>query len=147
MSILVVASLFLLGGPSLVLAAGNTNEFTLLKWQSRRDAYEWRISEARILATPTWETASAKIPVAPDKAWKIVTRWLTKKGKGDPGSFIKMEVRLFDLSETYKPFRDRFFYRIEYPQGAFDYMVAVVLMDGTVLEPKWVPWPKPEEIK
>src|SRR5256885_250584 len=94
-------------------AAGDTNEFTLFKHQARRAAYEWRISEARILATPEWKIDSKKIPVSPDKAWKIAQAWFRKQGRSGAGDFVRMEIRSFDLSGTNKNLRGRCFYRIE----------------------------------
>jgi hypothetical protein len=121
------------------LSAGNTNEFTLFKHQARRAAYEWRISEARILATPEWKMGRKKIPVSPDKAWQIAQDWFRKQGRGGAGDFVSMEIRSFDPSGTNTNLRGRYFYRIECSPMQFDYMLVVVLMEGTVLEPKHIP--------
>jgi len=128
-------------------ADGSTNEFTLFKHQARRAAYEWRISEARILATPEWRIGSKKIPVSPDKAWQIAQGWFRKQSRGGPGDFVRMEIHSFDPSGTSKDLRRRCFYRIECRPMQFDSMLVVVLMDGTVLEPKRMPDLSPEEIK
>jgi hypothetical protein len=66
----------------------------LFKHQGRRQAYEWRISEARIAATPTWRMDAKKAPVAPDKAWRIAKDWFKKQGKSQP-DFVMMEIRPF----------------------------------------------------
>jgi hypothetical protein len=147
MRIFVVIPLLLLAAQLSALAVGDTNEFTLFKHQARRAAYEWRISDARILATPEWKIGSKKIPVSPDKAWRIVQDWCRKRGQGGAGDFVRMEIRSFDPSFTRKTWRGRCFYRIEFIPMQFDSMLAVVLMDGTVLEPRRIPDLSPEEIK
>jgi hypothetical protein len=71
--------------PSLQAFAGlSTNEFILFKHQSRHQAYEWRLSEARLLATPEWSFDGHKIPLGPDKAWQIARVWLKKHGHDSP---------------------------------------------------------------
>ena len=126
-------------------AAGDTNEFTLFKHQARRTAYEWRISEARIRATPEWKMGSKKIPVSPDRAWQIAQDWFRKQGRGGVGDFVRMEIRSFDPSGASKSLRGRCFYRIECIPMQFDSMLVVVLMDGTVLEPRRIPNLPPQE--
>ncbi len=144
---IITISLLLLFAQFSAFAAGDTNEFTLFKHQARRAAYEWRISEARILATPEWKTGRKKIPVSPDRAWQIAQDWFRKKGRGGAGDFVRMEIRSFDQSGTSKNLRGRCFYRIECSPMQFDYMLVVVLMDGTVLEPRRIPDLLPEENK
>ena len=139
--------LLLLATQLSVFAAGDTNEFTLFKHQARRAAYEWRISEARVLATPEWKIGSKKIPVSPDKAWQIAQDWFLKQGRGGAGDFVRMEIRSFDLSGTSQSLRRRCFYRIECSPMQFDDMLVVVLMDGAVLEPKRIPDLPSQEIK
>ena len=137
---------FLIVATACALAGSDTNEFTLLKHQARRQAYEWRVSEARILATPEWSIDATNAPVAPERAWKIAKDWFKKKDRGEP-DLVRMELRPFDLSGETKGLRKRFFYRIECSPMQFDYMIVIVLMDGTVLEPRPIPWLKPEELK
>jgi hypothetical protein len=144
---LFVIPLLLLAAQFSALAGGSTNEFILFKHQARRAAYEWRISEARILATPEWKIGSKKIPVSPDRAWQIAQDWFRKQGRGGAGGFVRMEIRSFDPSGTSKTWRGRCFYRIECNPMQFDYMLVVVLMDGSVLEPMRIPDLPPEEIK
>src|SRR5207249_5416310 len=73
---------FLIVATACALAGSDTNEFTLLKHQARRQAYEWRVSEARILATPEWSIDATNAPVAPERAWKIAKDWFKKKDRG-----------------------------------------------------------------
>jgi hypothetical protein len=141
-----VIPLLLLAAQFSAFAGGSTNEFTLFKYQSRKDAHEWRISEATIRATPEWKIGSKKIPVSPDRAWQIAQEWFRKQGRG-AGDFVRMEIRSFDPSRYSKTLRDRCFYRIECVPMQFDSMLVVVLMDGTVLEPIRIPNLPPEEIK
>lgn len=129
-----------------VFGASSTNEWSLFKHQGRHQAYEWRISEARIASTPRWDIDTAKIPVTPDKAWRIAKDWFKKQNQEHP-AFVKMEVRPFVLDnelspETRSRLKDvlgRYYYRIECIPAAFDSMVVVVLMDGSVLEPVPIP--------
>jgi hypothetical protein len=132
--------------PASLLAVGDTNEFTLFKHQARRQAYEWRISEARILATPEWSIGVTNIPVSPDRAWQIAKDWSSKQAHGEP-DLVRMEIRWFDPSGTSKSLRKRFYYRIDCIPMQFDSMLVVILMDGTVVEPKLIPDLPPEEIK
>jgi hypothetical protein len=143
-----IAVLFLLLVAQLsAFPAGDTNEFTLFKHQGRRAAYEWRISEARILATPEWKIDSKKIPLSPGKAWRIVQDWHRRQGAAGAGDLVRMEICQFYPSKLGKNVRGRYYYRIEFIPRQFDSMLAVVLMDGTVLEPRGIPHLAPEEIK
>jgi hypothetical protein len=147
MRTLVVIPLLLLAAQLSALAAGDTNEFTLFKHQARRAAYEWRISEARILATPEWKIGSKKIPLSPDRAWQIAQEWFRKQGQGGAGDFVRIEIRSFDPGGYSKSLRGKCYYCVESIPRAFDSMLVVVLMDGTVLEPRGIPNLSPEEIK
>jgi hypothetical protein len=128
-------------------AFGYTNEITLLKYQSRRAAHEWRISEARILATPEWKMGSKKVPVSPDKAWQIAQDWFKKEGRGGAGDFVSIEIRSFDPGGYSKKLRGKCYYRVECIPAPFDSMLVVILMDGTVLEPLRIPNLPTEEIQ
>lgn len=126
--------------------ASSTNDWSLFKHQGRRKAYEWRISEARIASTPRWNIDGGKIPVAPDKAWRLAKAWLAKQNLVTP-DFVRMEVRPFVLDSGFtseqrlrlKNVLGRYYYRVECVPAVFDTMVVVVLMDGTVLEPIQIP--------
>lgn len=136
------------------LGADRTNELTLFKHQGRRQAYEWRISEARVAATPKWNMDRAKVPVAPEKAWRIAKDWFKKQGELE-ADFVRMEIRPFVINSTLSSesrhrlgdLLDRYYYRIECIPAAFDSMLVVVLMDGTVLEPVRIAHLPLEEIK
>jgi hypothetical protein len=140
--------------PEMAQAAGNTNELSLFKHQGRRQAYEWRISEARIAATPKWDIDRRRIPIAPEKAWRIATAWFKKQGRARP-DLVRLEivpfVRDIDLSaerkRLLKDLLERYYYRIECVPAVFDSMVVIVLMDGSVLEPLRIPSLSAGEIK
>jgi hypothetical protein len=140
--------------PELAQAEGNTNELSLFKHQGRRQAYEWRISEGRIAATPKWDIDRHKIPVAPEKAWQIAKAWFKKQGRSRP-DLVRLEivpfVRDIDLGaerkRVLKDLLDRYYYRIECVPAVFDSMVVVVLMDGSVLEPLPIASLPAEEIR
>lgn len=121
----------------------DTNEFVLLKHRARRDAYEWRISEARILKTPEWRADARKIPIPPDKAVRIAKAWFEKRGR-DLDELVGIEIRPFAVeisNESQKGLQRRFYYVITcLPSGlAFNSMKVVVLMDGSVVEPREIP--------
>jgi hypothetical protein len=143
---LIAISLVLLVAQLSAFAAGSTNEFTLFKHQARQAAYEWRISEARILATPEWEMGNKKIPVSPDRAWQIAQDWFRKQGRSG-ADFVRMDIRSFDSGDHTKKWRGKCFYCIKCIPMQFDSMLVVVLMDGTVLEPRRIPNLSPEEVK
>jgi hypothetical protein len=140
--------------PVAALGAGTTNELSLLKYQGRRQAYEWRISEARIAATPKWNIDAGKIPVAPDRAWQIAKEWFKKQGKSRP-DLLRLEIVPFvrdtdlsaDRKRQLKDLLGRYYYRVECVPAAFDSMVVAVLMDRSVLEPFPIANLPPEEIK
>jgi len=89
---------------------------------------------------------ATNIPLSPDKAWQVAKNWFLKHDYGQP-EFARMEIRPFALSDSpHKSWRRRFFYRIECIPMQFDSMLVIVLLDGTVLEPKRIPW-QPGEIK
>ena len=140
--------------PELAQAAGNTNELSLFKHQGRRQAYEWRISEARIAAMPKWDIDRHRIPIAPEKAWQIAKAWLKKRGTSRH-DLVKLEIVPFvrdiglsaERKRLLKDFLNRYYYRIECVPAVFDSMVVVVLMDGNVLEPLPIASLPPEEIK
>ena len=124
-------------------AAGNP-ELVLQKYQGLHQAYEWRIKQERILATPEWNVDSTNIPIAPDKAWQITKDWFLKQGKPRP-DFVRIEIRPFvpesENTKLDERLKKKFYYQIQcspthYAEGGkFDYMFVFVLMDGTVLEP------------
>jgi hypothetical protein len=130
---------FLLIVAAVAALGADTNEITLFKHQARWHIYEWRISEDRILATPEWRFEK-KIPIPPDKAVKIAKRWLEKRGGLD--SLMEIYIRPFVIKTAYsdaiRPLERRFYYVIHCRPGGvfFDSMKVVVLMDGSVLEPK-----------
>ena len=131
-------------------AEDSTNEFLLLKHQSRHQAYEWRVSEARLLATPEWDFDRRKIPIDATEAWRIAKDWLKKHGHDDP-ELIRIEIRRLAIESTVgktdKRWLKRFYYRIDCIPAVFDSMAVVVLMDGTVVEPKRISDLPVEEIK
>ncbi len=131
-------------------AEPSTNEFSLFKHQSRHEAYEWWISEARLLATPEWRSDREKVPLAPDKAWRIGRAWLKRRGFPSPelnSITLRRLATESSISNADKRWLTRFFYRIDCVPAMFDTMVVVVLMDGTVVEPRLIPSMSPEELR
>jgi len=59
-----------------------------------------------------WKIGSKKIPVSPDKAWRIVTTGIASRARG-AGDFVRMEIRSFDPSGS-TGLAWEYFYRIEF---------------------------------
>lgn len=126
-----------------VFAEGNA-EIILFKYQGLHQAYEWRVSETRMLATPEWNIDMTNIPIGPDKAWQAAKNWFKKQGKDRP-DFVRIEIwPVIPESESTKldqKLKKRFYYRVEcspqhHVEGTdFSYMYVLVLMDGSVLDP------------
>ena len=139
----------LLLGSVFAMNAADTNEFILMKHQGRRQAYEWPITQARILASPEWDAATAKIPLSPDRAWKIARDWFKEQGVSAP-DLIAITIRPFVVQGTsFRPttLEKRFFYRIDCVPAALDSMVVIILLDGTVVEPRRIKDLQTDEIK
>jgi hypothetical protein len=126
------------------ILAADSPVFILFKRLREHETCEWRISEARALATPEWNIDSSDAPLAPDKAWKIAKDWFARQGKPRP-EFVKIEIRPFvpesESTKLNEGLKKRFYYLIDcspvhHIEGMnFDYMSVIVLMDATVLEP------------
>ena len=91
-----------------------------------------------------------KIPIDATEAWRIAKDWLKKHGHDDP-ELIRIEIRRLAIESTVgktdKRWLKRFHYRIDCVPAVFDTMAVVVLMDGTVVEPKRISDLPVEEIK
>ena len=134
-------TVFILGfllSADFAFAAGETNGFVFTH-QGRHQAYEWHISEERILKAPEWKIDSAPCPLAPHKAWQIAKRWLEKHDRSG-STLVRIQILPFirggESRELEKRFGKRFYYRIEVIPAMFDSMLVYVLMDGTVVESK-----------
>jgi hypothetical protein len=133
-----------------VHAFGGTSNHVVIvihRGQTAGQFYEWRVSETRLLATPEWSIDATAIPIAPGKAWQIAKNWFEKRGEPRP-DFVKIEicpvVPETEATRLDDRLRKRFYYRVECSSlrriedapKKLDYTSVIVLMDGTVVEPK-----------
>jgi hypothetical protein len=134
MRTLIITSWLALIAPALAYAAGDTNEFTLFTSRAEGQKFEWRISESRLLATPTWDPDSQSIPLSPDKAWHIARDWSQEHGYSKP-RLMMLFLQPFNSPKASEAAKGRFYYRIDCrsPEHSV-HLSVVVLMDGTVLE-------------
>src|ERR1035438_674418 len=130
----------------LVLATANTSiraeERAILLHQA--DAYlggrtnQWWLPLNRLERLPHWR-GHGNPPVSLKNALKAARKWITpKSGDGDVDHILLRPINPDDSDSKY---RFSYFYTIEFcvsPYG--NHITCVVLMDGTVLEPKVLPW-------
>ena len=118
--------------------AGDTNELTVFTYQTRGPVYEWRVTQAKLLATPAWDISTQKVPLAPERAWDIAKRWLEAHGMGG-STLVQIAIapvfRKGESDRYDKRLEERYHYRIAVVPAPLDRMAVVVLMDGTVVEP------------
>jgi hypothetical protein len=95
---------------------------------------EWWITESRISRLPDWDPERRDPPVSPRAAVRIAEKWLKKRDKSGGAAVASIEIRPFRRDLMKWPFK--FYYWIRLEPRQFDHAVCVVLMDGTVLEPK-----------
>ena len=134
MRTLIITSWLVLVAPVLSHAAGDTNEFTLFTSRVDGQKSEWKISESRILATPEWKPGAESIPLSPDKAWQIARGWCLKHGFGE-SDLASLWIQPIPRTGV----DSRFYYSIRCHNSAHrNFIEVVVLLDGTVLEPRQV---------
>ena len=103
--------------------------------------YHWAVPWKKFLAQPKWAPASGNPPLSIAKATEVAEAWIRKKNP-DVKAFSVSSVAL-SVSHTWQgeP-EDRWYYKIEFQPivsgqrlhgGQF---MAVVLFDGTVVEPQ-----------
>jgi len=133
----IITSWLFLVAPLLGYAAGGTNEFKLFTYRANGEKSEWRISTSRVLATPEWKPGTNSIPLSPDRALQIAREWCLKKGFVEP-ELTSLWIQPFPRTDV----GSRFYYNINIHcrnPARSNSMSVVVLLDGTVLEPRSVP--------
>jgi hypothetical protein len=102
---------------------------------------QWWLPLERLERLPRWR-GEGNPPVSISKALKIARRWIKPKaGAGDVDHVLLRPINP-DASEA--KYRLTYFYTIEFcvaPYG--NHITCVVLMDGSVLEPNYLPWREP----
>ena len=138
MRTLIIMSWLVLVSPVLSYASGDTNEFTLFTSRVEGQKYEWRISDSRAIATPTWNPDSQTIPLSPDRAWQIARDWAQAHGYSKP-RLMMVGIQEVHPPEASEASRGRFYYKVDCKSPKHSvHLSVVVLMDSTVLESRQV---------
>jgi hypothetical protein len=102
----------------------------------------WEISRQKWEAQPKWSPASEQPPpLSISKAVELAGVWI-KKRHPDVKEFLIWSVSLTSQATWAADVRDGWFYRIEFDSGVGGrrmrggQFVAVVLLDGSVVEPR-----------
>jgi hypothetical protein len=116
-------------------------EISLFRYPARHMTYEWIALEQNLKNTPRWDGVDP-IPIDPAKAVSIAKRWFKKRNL-DPAVIRKIEIRRLitdnsDLSQCW-------YYLVDATVDPFDSMACLVLMDGSVLEPRVISKDKRED--
>jgi hypothetical protein len=103
---------------------------------------QWWLPLERVERLPRWG-GQGDPPVSIDQALRVARKWIApKSGNGDVHRILLRPINPDSLASK---FRFCYFYTIEFcvsPYG--NHITCVVLMDGTVLEPKLLPGREPE---
>jgi hypothetical protein len=138
---------------AIVLVAANAStrgeEAGILLHQA--DAYlgtgtnQWWLPPDRLERLPRWRGEGSP-PVSIKQALKIARKWISpKSGNGDIDHILLRPINP-DASES--KYRSCYFYTIEFSVSPYgNHITCVVLMDGTVLEPKSLAWREPSANK
>jgi hypothetical protein len=102
---------------------------------------QWWLPLDRLERLPRWRGVGNP-PVSVKTALRITRKWIaSKSGDGDVDHIL---LRPIDPDASESKYRLCYFYTIEFcvhPYG--NHITCVVLMDGSVLEPKLLPWREP----
>jgi hypothetical protein len=100
---------------------------------------QWWLSQDRLERLPRWK-GHGDPPVSIKKAVKVAQKWISPKGgENDVESILLRPIGPGDMRSKY---RFAYFYIIRFGVAPFgNHITCVVLMDGTVLEPKLLPRP------
>jgi hypothetical protein len=102
---------------------------------------QWWLPMDRLGRLPPWR-GEGDPPVSIKKALKVARKWIASKS-GD-GAVAHILLRPINPDSSEPKYRLSYFYTIEFcvsPYG--NHITCVVLMDGTVLEPKFLRWHEP----
>jgi len=102
---------------------------------------QWWLPLERLERLPYWR-GEGNPPISIAKALKVARRWIkSKSGNGGVDHILLRPINPDSLKPKY---RLSYYYTIEFcvsPYG--NHITCIVLMDGTVLEPKVLPWREP----
>ena len=102
---------------------------------------EWWLPLDRVERLPGWR-GEGNPPVSIKEALKLARKWiLSKSGNGSVDHIL---LRPIDPDASESKFRRCYFYVIEFSVSPYgNHITCLVLMDGTVLKPKHLPWREP----
>ena len=103
--------------------------------QERRGGFadQFFVAEDRLGKAPRWNPEkSAEPPLSMTKATAIGREYVLKKQKVQE---LLLESATLYRMATHGAFQDIAYYRIQFNLGNFDHPIAIILMDGTVVEP------------
>ena len=125
----------LLVRPFLVIAAENA--LKIFEYYGRDGiTNEWYLPVERTLNCPRWDPFKAEPPLSVTNAVAIASNWVARQPRiWGPPSRVDT-ITLNSLHSNRAPFAGVFYYRIIFDTGTFDHRACIVLMDGSVLEPR-----------
>jgi len=98
--------------------------------------YESIVTDEQLLKTPIWKLGAAHPPVAARRADRLATERFQRLA-GRPPDLTRTEIRLVDMGDGLHWFYAVLFEDVTNPYaGLPPNGTIVVLMDGTVIEPK-----------
>lgn len=100
---------------------------------------EWSIPESRISKSPRWNSTQEQVPLSVRDALANSCSWVKRKTEGGACDLEEICIRPFAYESN--AFRGIYYYKIMYGVRPFDNLPCIVLMDGSVVEPKST-WPK-----
>jgi hypothetical protein len=114
--------------------ASDTNLVKLFAQERRRgSADHFWIGEQKLVSASRWNPEKIeRPPLSISEAISIGRKYLMKK---EDVLSLKLETATFIRMADHGFFQDVVYYRIQFNLGEFDHPVAIVLMDGTAVEP------------
>lgn len=112
-----------------------TNEIYLLSHSTNKRDCEWYLSLDKNKTMPKWNPLKEQLPFPAEKAVKMASDWIKKTEK------LNFEPELWSIilrpiQPNEKEFKYSYFYVLKFGTGLFQTSLCVILMDGTILEPR-----------
>lgn len=137
LKLLIVASFFLLP-----FAARADNYITLFGQGDMKTMFNWEVPRDRFESLPRWTPSSGVPPLPISRAIEIATGWIKARNPKIDGFEVSTITLAVSHSWTDDQPNDRWYYKIEFNPVVNGKMLyggqytAVVLFDGTVVEPR-----------
>jgi hypothetical protein len=100
--------------------------------------YEWHLSGHQFLDAPRWDPSKGEPSLTISNAVAIASKWIKNRWP----NIAKERFRLRSISieggphVESGPLMNFFYYKVVFRVGDFDYRAAILLMDGSPLEPR-----------